>query len=1217
MQDAIKRILDGEYTMASRSLSFSCTKIDIQVTAGNDHEGSFHIFCEEKGETDGYVYTTDSRMECINFNVSGRDTEISYHFHSQFAHPGEVIKGYFCIVSNHGEYNLPFVVSVTQPILYSSMGPVRNLFTFTNLAKNNWDEAASLFYSPDFSKILEGSDENFSDIYRALCDDGANQQNIEEFLITAGKKQRVEFLYNKRELSVALMAMDFSSNVVEREIEIVRNGWGYTRAEIRCEGDFLFAEKSVIEESDFLGNVCILKVFIDTRLCQNGIHTGKLFVESPFYSLEIPVEIKSKSTTMRVDKRIGRTKRNYMYRIAKDYVNHSLGLISDDEWMKNTGKIAELMAGMDDEDIYAKLFQARILIMDNRPNEAGWLVDQVGDLIERMRRSKKMTDDELAVPICCHWLAAAMVKDEAPLWRQAADKIEAIYKRNKRNWMIGLIALRVPTSYNTGTSNRWNLLEYLFNQGCNSALIYAEAVALINENPSVIRQVDGLALQAIYMGAKNNAFNAAAIEQILYLAGKTREYKKLFYKALVLLFRKNDDRRFLQEICTQLIKGTRKDREAFEWYERAINEDVRLTNLYEYYLFAIDTDKKIEIPKAVLLYFSYQNSLDYEKMAYVYHYMITDRENNPEIYANNYRAMEEFAANQVRKFRINKDLAAVYEEVLRPEIIDNQVAKGMSDILFSYWVSCKNKNCSRVYVYQSGCKKPWRYELKDGCGYIAIYGNGYSIAFEDKFGNRYMDSADYSLEKLMNSGKYMQTVADFVWDNSRFNLYLTGSNQDTMIPVSAENIKRFIQLSESADINPDIKHEIVLKLMEYYYSHEDLRELEKAFALLEVKRLTTDQLGKIFEYLMALERYESILEIIKKYGPTFTDSDNIRRFLEKIITPRADKKEHAPEDAITGAAMYVLKGGNPGSVVATYLEKNYVGMSTDFQAIWKVLVNYDIPRNDLEFRMLSQLLVTGAFIQDKYEIAAEYIKNNPGSRLTRALVAQQSYEYFAAKGKADDRLMDIISKYAGPGAKLPKAVSLAFLKYYAENPDKLTDGLREQVIRFLEEYIVDRVYLGFFKDYLKPGYFTDENQRHKIEHVLEVFNDRTIIDYKSKSGKRARIHYMLTQGGDEQGEYSTEYMRDVCGGICFKDFVVFFGETLRYYITEEDEGQASLSDSGSIAKNDSGAKNSDSKYNVINDMLMSDMLGDYQRFDKLLEEYYRKEFFAGELFKLI
>ena len=64
----------------------------------------------------------------------------------------------------------------------SSIGTIRNLFHFANLAKSNWAEAVRLFYDPDFRRLFQGNDEHFYGCYRMLSAYEGNAQNVEEFL---------------------------------------------------------------------------------------------------------------------------------------------------------------------------------------------------------------------------------------------------------------------------------------------------------------------------------------------------------------------------------------------------------------------------------------------------------------------------------------------------------------------------------------------------------------------------------------------------------------------------------------------------------------------------------------------------------------------------------------------------------------------------------------------------------------------------------------------------------------------------------------------------------------------------------------------------------------------------------------------------------------------------------------------------------------------------
>ena len=121
--------------------------------------------------TEGYVSCDEERMECLTSFFSGSVENIEYRFDSRGMREGEERRGRFLIVSNRGEYEVPFQVMVVHKELVSSEGELGNLFQFTNLARNSWEEAVKLFYSPDFLRVLGGQDRKYRNLYKGLSRD--------------------------------------------------------------------------------------------------------------------------------------------------------------------------------------------------------------------------------------------------------------------------------------------------------------------------------------------------------------------------------------------------------------------------------------------------------------------------------------------------------------------------------------------------------------------------------------------------------------------------------------------------------------------------------------------------------------------------------------------------------------------------------------------------------------------------------------------------------------------------------------------------------------------------------------------------------------------------------------------------------------------------------------------------------------------------------------
>ena len=84
---------------------------------------------------------------------------------------------------------------------------------------------------------------------------------------------------------------------------------------------------------------------------------------------------------------------------------------------------------------------------------------------------------------------------------------------------------------------------------------------------------------------------------------KVKDYRPALIAALGYMYEKDPQDRILQEICAQLVRGRRTDATSHEWYRLGIDRSIRITNLYEYFLYSMNPGSSEDIPTAALLYF--------------------------------------------------------------------------------------------------------------------------------------------------------------------------------------------------------------------------------------------------------------------------------------------------------------------------------------------------------------------------------------------------------------------------------------------------------------------------------------------------------------------------------------------------------------------------------------------------------------------------------------
>ena len=114
MESHISRILSGEFGKKHKGLSFPEEKLELTVFPNEDTEGVFHVHSERKGSIDGMIVSSESRMECDNVKVENDRSEVHFTFRGKGLSEGTVVKGDIAIISEEGEYRLPFSVSVVM-----------------------------------------------------------------------------------------------------------------------------------------------------------------------------------------------------------------------------------------------------------------------------------------------------------------------------------------------------------------------------------------------------------------------------------------------------------------------------------------------------------------------------------------------------------------------------------------------------------------------------------------------------------------------------------------------------------------------------------------------------------------------------------------------------------------------------------------------------------------------------------------------------------------------------------------------------------------------------------------------------------------------------------------------------------------------------------------------------------------------------------------------
>lgn len=1186
MRQVVEEILNGKFNAGNGSLDFSCPRIELSVYADTVVEDFFVVYGPEGRMTEGHVVSSDLRMECMTQTFGGSQDEIHYRFDAHGMEVGEEVKGAFNVISNQGEYYLPFSVVVMREAIVSSLGNIKNLFHFTNLAKSNWDEAVKMFYSDEFKQVFTGNDKQHYAAYNGLSAIKGNEHNVEEFLLEINKKKPVEYI--PEETSIKL---EDPLEMTRYALVVNRNGWGYTHMKIGTEGAFLRVEEDTVTDASFLGNIYRVYYYVDLEKLHAGNNYGCILLIQEHKTIRVPVTVVLHMTG-RKTLGIRREKGRLTVEMMEYYQAFRLKKISAKTWMTETNKLLNRMMELDDKDIAVKLFQAQILLTEERYNEAKWLIEKHEEQVILRR--------EQSPELWCYYLYLTTLysRDDEYVDDVAAEVAE-VYERNRGNWRIAWLLMYLSEEYVRNPSRKWELLEELFRYQCTSPVIYIEAWHLLCMNPAMLLKLDVFEQQILHFAVKNDLMKEEIILQTVYLSQKQKTYSDSIFKILKGCYEKRPQSDILHAICTMLIKGNRCGEAYFEWYRAGVEENLRITRLYEYYMMSISLEYNGPLPKIILMYFAYQSDLCYEITAYLYAYVYRHKEEMPDIYVNYSAAIERFVTEQIRRGRINKDLAYLYKNLISLPMVDAESAKQLVSLLFMRQIrvdSDKVKEVVLVYPYDVG---EYRYPVSDGRAQVPVYDSNCKVLLDDGEGNRYTTSIEYSLEVLLSPAKLALMVAPFVRDDLGYAIYTCFEYQNNFA-VRDDNVDLFVLLSRSDRIVESLKREMRMMLVHFYYEKDRMRELDDYLLGLRPEDVLRKDRKEIIRYMVVRGMYEEAYNWVCRFGPYGVDA----KILVKLCTRLLEEGWIGNDPVMTGILHYVVKKGKYDENVLNYLIAYLNGSIKDMRDVWKVAEDFGMDTYALCERMIVQMLYTGAHVGEKMEIFRTYSKGIGNDELMAAFLSQSCYDYAIEGHITEPYIFQSVMQLYQEGVSLHCVCKIACLQYYAEDKQEQNETVKAVCCSFLRDLLDEQIVLPVYKEY--QGYIPQ----------MDEYQDKTIVEYRTKPGGKAVIHYVIQSEDNTENEYCKEEMKDMFAGICVKEFILFFGERLQFYITEESEGNEQLTKSGTINKSDIAQESFESRFTLLNDIMIGKTLHDYDTVDDLLMEYYRQDYMVNRVFRV-
>ena len=298
-------------------------------------------------------------------------------------------------------------------------------------------------------------------------------------------------------------------------------------------------------------------------------------------------------------------------------------------------------------------------------------------------------------------------------------------------------------------------------------------------------------------------------------------------------------------------------------------------------------------------------------------------------------------------------------------------------------------------------------------------------------------------------------------------------------------------------------------------------------------------------------------------------------------------------------------------------------------------------------RILQQTEYTSMLIPDRDTLLISYARCEKQDRvLIKKILLEMSYEYFVYEAILCPQIFDMLYQRYTNGELTEAICKLALLKFWAENIQNNTEIPEDVVRQFVQELLNEDVYFPFYVKlvslvpelhYIKNSIFVEyRTQPHSQVYIHYIFDDGST---EEQPLSESNVECLASDELDEQAENAVDYgsydireMKEMYEGIHVSMFQLFHGETIQYYITEsyaEDGGylQEHVTQSGTlygkseagIGSNASGKGqyDTDDRFNILNDILLSVSLQDETTAHQLMEDYLYQDFCVRELFKVL
>ena len=1178
MRQKIEKFANGIFSYEKPELIVSESVLELKAVSGKETIGTFVVSNDHNTKVRGFCLCKSEFISFKNEVFEEAENEVTVIFSAANLEAEAKLNTVIEIVTECGECSLPVELEVAASFIETSIGQTSDLFHFANLAISNPQEAKDLFKTEDFKRIIIGNAPEYRNIYRNLSGASNTALVLEEFLIAAKKKSTMEFSINATKL-----VYEAGDNPIVDKILIRKNNWGYSQLKCEVDGAFIEPERTLIWTEDFENNEFWLKFVINPDKARNGNNYGRIRISTLADEVEIPVLCCKESPFSRTI-RVNRREKQFKMELIKNHLEFFLERIDAYTYVSEAENILETLKAYRDEGEFVRLYRLYLKSLSDKKEEALKEFEVIEDSV--------MESENTYIYSMALFLGA-ILKDS----HESGEYVSRLRREyeNERELFTLLLYLRVDSRERFSKKQRFEEMKNCYLEGEYSIFGLIEGILLIAEDPLLLKELSRYEIACLQEGIKYGLVNKLVGLQLSYVAVREKSTSPLLLRILKTFYYMFHQKELLEAVCTHIILEGKPSEDEYDLLEKGVNEQLKIKGMYELCLESADLTAKL-LPRPLLNYFASGDDVSPKLSAALYSNIIRFCDKNDNLFIMYRIRMETFAERSLERGDFSRELAIIYEKMLRVENLNSRCIASLPYIMFKHEITTDWKKARNVAVSHKELIEAEFTKLDNGKAIADIFTDNPVIVLLDDEGNRCIASFTTNVKRLVNRPDLYKLMMEKCRTDKKVMLNrLEAAKYEGM---NDEVVNLYTKCAEMESLEESFLLDCRKALIDYYYDNLEGDLLESQLIRVDLKELSADERIRMMELMIFRELYSLALKNMEMYGFYGISPKRTSRLCSVLI--RANS-EQINSKLFMQLCIYSFEKYRAEKVILGYLEKNYEGSTQGLYDLWSACREEGIDTIDLEERLIRTALFTENDMNFVKEVFVLYYGHCSSGKLVRAYLSYLAYGNLVCGNVLDGSILDIMRREANYSEN--DICTLTLLKSYSTRKS-FTPPERSFIEHQIKRMENKGLLLPFFKDF--PADI----------RIPRQMRDKYYVEYHTDRNKKVLINYTFLGAGDNEN-FREEEMKDIGFGIFVKEFVLFYGEVMQYYITEQSEDRNVITESREVALGPEHFGSEECRYHQINLIITAKEMNDEKTVIKLIENYQFNDYAVKRLFEPI